>query len=843
MIDIEGKKRRAVEAKRKVIVVKRLTFASDTDSVNEREIRNRQVAYEAALEGIVLLKNDGALPIRQGKIALYGSGVTKTVKGGTGSGEVNERHSVTILEGIENAGFEISTRAWLSDYDKAYADAQASFNNKSILNIRNFIDDNSKHFLPPIGRPITEADVAASGTDTAIYVISRQAGEGADKKIERGDYDLFSEEIAHLKYLASAYKKTVLVINSGSSMNLSVLDDTDISAVIFFCQQGMEGGHAFADLISGKTSPSGKLTDTWAKSYSDYPFGNIYSYLSGDTSCEDYKEGIFVGYRYFDTFKVEPRFRFGFGLSYTSFESLPPSVSLNRSRVSINLTLKNIGNYPGREVMQVYVSAPNGKLLKEYQRLVSFVKSSELAPGTSEDLSLSFDMKDCASYQESDSSYVLEPGEYVVRLGNSSVNTLPVAVISVPKYIKVSQNRRICPPMNQVTELVPMERKKQDDLSHVAKLTLDPDVIITDIVTYEEPEVHSDPETDKILSRLNTDDLVEVCVGGGIRGMYATEHFFTPGAIGRTTDRLYEKGLMNVNLSDGPAGLRLLRVSAINRKGTQKLVKGNFMVSTMESLPDWFFAHMLAKPGDKRLYQFTTAFPVGTALAQSWNADLCERVGRAISDEMTEYGITYWLGPAMNIHRNPLCGRNFEYYSEDPVLTGRIAAAITRGVQSVQGNYATIKHLCCNNQEDNRNHSNSRVDERPLREIYLKGFEIAVREAGAKAVMTSYNLLNGTYTADSYDLCTSVVRNEWGFDGVVMSDWFSTGKGAGKNDLAIAAGNDLIMPGGGSYRREIKKGLRKGTLTEVQLRRAAANIIRSIVHSNVAKRVKKELFV
>ena len=326
-------------------------------------------------------------------------------------------------------------------------------------------------------------------------------------------------------------------------------------------------------------------------------------------------------------------------------------------------------------------------------------------------------------------------------------------------------------------------------------------------------------------------------------GMMDTNVFCVPGVAGKTTYKYLDKGLLSVNLADGPGGLRIVRKTAVSPKGKIKMFKGDYLLTFMEIMPDAMLALLKPSKKDCVFYQNATAFPVGTNLAQTWNTDLVEKVGYAVSKEMDKFNITYWLAPGMNIQRNPLCGRNFEYYSEDPLVSGKISAAMTRGVQKIAGNYTTIKHFACNNAEDNRQFSNSHVSERALREIYLKGFEINVKEAGSKSLMTSYNLINGTYTPDSEDLCTKVLRNEWGFDGVVMSDWSSTKKGQGDSADAIAAGNDMIMPGDKNEKKEIEAGLKEGRLSVEDLRRAAANIIRSIVYSNVAAKYTVEDFI
>jgi len=331
--------------------------------------------------------------------------------------------------------------------------------------------------------------------------------------------------------------------------------------------------------------------------------------------------------------------------------------------------------------------------------------------------------------------------------------------------------------------------------------------------------------------------MVELVVGAGLSTVLFSKNYFNaPGAVGNTTSKLVKKGIINITLADGPAGLRLQKTSAVNKRGKVKMI--DTQLDFMNYLPKLIKRFLFGNPEkDDLIYQYTTAFPVELALAQTWNTDLLEEIGRAVSIEMAEYGITFWLAPGLNIHRNPLCGRNFEYYSEDPYLTGKLAAALTRGVQSIEGNYVTLKHYCANNQEDNRNRVSSNLNERALREVYLRGFEIVVREAKAKGVMTSYNWVNGTYTANSHDLCTKVLRNEWGFEGVVMTDWFSTGKGLGNNGLCMKAGNDLIMPGGRYYKMEILAELKKGNIEEEDLRRCAANVLRSILDSKPGKGV------
>lgn len=816
---------------------KYVTGATESSDITELEVKNRQIAYEAACEGIVLLKNDdAALPVKQGKIALYGAGASKTVKGGTGSGEVNERHTVTILEGLEAAGFEVTTKAWIADFEtelQRETDAYAERKRKtSLLNFKDVINIMNDPMMLPYGRKITDKDVAASNCDTAVYVVARQAGEGTDKKLDKGEFDLSLIEKANLKKLAESYKTTILVINSGAQMDLSILDEVNVNAVLYFCQQGEEGGTALADILTGKVTPSGKLTDTWVKTYADVPFGSEYSYLSGDTTTEYYKEGIYVGYRYFDSFQKNPRWAFGYGLSYTTFSLESDVPVLDGTMLSLPVTVTNTGTAVGKEIVQLYVSAPEGALKKEYQRLIAFGKTKLLRPGESETLTLTANMADCTSYDEKDRAYVLEAGEYVFRLGNCSDRTDVACIVSLSNPVTVKKVRNICPSEKIVQALTAPDRPKED-FAGVPHLELAEDAFVTEITDYAERDIHMDAETRAVMARLTTEDMAELCVGQGMGGMMKAQKIASLGTIGKTTDSLFHKGLLGVSLSDGPAGLRLLKTAAVRKNGQLKM--GEFFMSFMEFFPNFMKRNILLDPRkDTPLYQYCTAFPVGTSLAQSWNTSLCEDVGNAIGEEMDRYLVTYWLAPAMNIHRNPLCGRNFEYYSEDPLLSGMIGAGIVRGIQRKPGRYATIKHFAANNQEDNRNHSNSIMDERTLREIYLRGFEICIRESKPAAVMSSYNLINGVYTANCRDILTLVLRHEWGFNGLVMSDWYATGKGLARPDLAIAAGNDLIMPGGGADKKMILKGLKNGSLNEQALRKSAARIVKEIVHSNVS---------
>lgn len=818
-----------------------IILAKSDSSESQRELKHRELARSAATEGIVLLKNDGGMPVKVGKLALFGAGGVKTVKGGTGSGEVNERYSVTIYEGLKNAGYDIVSKSWIDDYVAEYDAAVAAYEKKALqafkrLKIKSLIGLFTTPFSPPIGRLITQADLDECDTDTAVYVVSRQAGEGSDRHIEKGHNDLYEAEIDNLKLLTKGFKKVILVINVGCSMDMAFLDKIDgINSVVYFCQQGEEGGNAFADILSGKVSPSGRLTSTWAVKYEDLPYANEYSYLNGNLDEEYYKEDIYVGYRYFDTFKVAPKYEFGYGLSYSDTKLDVESVALDGTDVVATVKVNNVGKYPTKEVVQLYVSAPRGTLDKEYQRLAAFAKTDVIPPKKSQSITLKFDIGSCASYFEDRQAFVLEAGEYILRIGHSSRKNEVAAVIELDADATVSQHKNLFP----VPSEFPRLKSENVDLGEIpegaVRLALSASDIATRTYNYEQPPVYSDEKVNALMSKLSPKEKARVVVGAGMKlgGKFSGSKFTVPGAVGYTTDQLFDKGLINVVLSDGPAGLRIAKTAGIDKNGISKNAK--MMFDFLDFAPN-FIKKILCADMDKctPVYQYCTAFPVALALAQSWNETLLTEIGTAIGLEMDEFGVTYWLAPGMNIHRNPLCGRNFEYYSEDPLLSGKMAAATSRGVQSFDGQYVTIKHFCCNNQEENRNHTNANVYERALREIYLSGFGIAVQEGGAKSIMTSYNKMNGTYTANSRELCTLLTRCEWGFDGVIMTDWLSSGGSKADTARCISVGNDLIMPGGGSYLKAVVKGVKKGTITPEQLNFCCANIVRSILYANVA---------
>lgn len=811
-------------------------YGQRTSQESVREKEHRDLARTVAAEGMVLLQNDGVLPLAGRTIALYGNGARMTIRGGSGSGDMRERYSVNIEQGLINAGFTFPNNKWLDRFDKQYEKEKEDFRLSveakikgygPIRTMQMFDIIHEQRLAYPIGDEIRDDEWA--DTDTAIYVVARQAGEGGDRRMEKGDFLLADAEYTNIAECAKRYKNFLLVINSGSIIDLSFLDSIDnIGAVLFFVQGGTEGGNAFADLVTGKVSPSGKLTDTWGMRYADYPSAETFSYLNGELEEENYYEGIYAGYRWFDAMDIAPRFPFGFGLSYTQFEHSVKAVSVSDGKVQLSVSVKNIGDtYSGKEVLQCYLAKPQGRLSHEKYSLVAFAKTPLITMGESAEVSLQFDLSDHGTFDASLSAFILGKGEYGVFVGNSSRDILPCAVLTVDKEIIVEQVEHICLKKQSFVDMqleIPAFAYEKTitryPIGKIEKQTHD----------YRISDSGVSQKIRALAESLTDDELIRLCVGAGYGGKNYNR---TPGVAGRTTGSLLKKGIPDINMSDGPAGLNVLQKIVYLKSGSTRYV---------DELPaDWQWGwvkkiapFVMAKKGKGTcVYQYMTAFPSETLQAQTWNLPLIEQVGKAVGKEMKEIGVTLWLAPGMNIHRNPLCGRNFEYYSEDPVITGKMAAAITSGVQNEGGVGVTIKHFCCNNQEDNRNRVSSNMSERTLREMYLKGFRIAVEESKPWAIMTSYNRVNGVYTPNSHDLCTKVLRQEWGFDGIVMSDWNATDQAS--HGEAIEVGNDLIMPGNKRVRKALQQSLKAGGLTRKALVRSAARILKIIFDSAVVR--------
>lgn len=822
------------------------TKASYQDTATEREMKNKALALEAAAEGIVLLENDGILPLRPGKLALFGAGAAYTIQGGSGSGEVNARHTVSVLEGLESSGFTVTTKDWIQRYDVEWRAGKEAFlriNRKKLyrFNTKILADLMAAEYRYPSGAQISEEEILESGANTCVYVLSRQSGEGQDRRDEEGDYRLTAIEENNIRLCAERYKQFILVINTGAPIDLSPVDNIPgINALVYMNQLGMEGGNALAAVLTGKRSPCGKLAVTWAKHYMDYPYGDEFGPYAKDSKHALYKEGIYVGYRYFDSFLVEPRYPFGYGKGYSEFQIETDDVAIDGTDVLLRVRVTNIGkNYAGKEIAQLYVSCPQEGQAKEYQRLTAFGKTKLLAPSEGETLTLRFPLSALASFDEKTAEIYLEAGNFILRVGPSSRDTTPVARLSLSQRVNLSRHRHLCAATGVIRELDEnrIRERKEDIPAGLPELAIDPDSFTTAEYDDAPRQECFSAQTEGHLNAFSAEDMVKFCAGTGLFG--EKKGFRTPGAVGHTTTDYLDRGIPNAELCDGPAGLRLQRRSTIDKKGNIKAV--DTPISLYEFLPAFARKLLLGHPEkEQMLYQFVTGFPVAAAVAQSWNTDLALEIGRAVSAEMKEYGVTWWLAPALNIVRNPLCGRNFEYYSEDPLLSGKFAAAITRGVQETSGNYVTVKHFAANNQEENRYYVSSDLDERTLREIYLRGFEIVVREARPKAVMSAYNKINGTYCANSKDLCTDILRGEWGFDGIVMTDWLSTGKDRADEAECLKSGVDLIMPGGKGTAKALLTAHKEGRLQINCLRQSCGRVLEQILNHALVSQNQKE---
>ena len=901
-----------------------------SEEISEREQRHRILAREAAEESIVLLKNDGVLPLPTGiPVALFGAGAGLTIKGGTGSGDVNVRHSVSIYDGFTLARVRVTSKDWIEDYEERYELARQAWKKQildecgGITDGQLFFDTYTSHaFEMPEGRPIEDTDV--QDAKTAVYVISRVAGEGCDRHLAKGDYYLTDHELEDLRVLATLVEKIVIVINAGAPIDLTVLEAMpEVKAILFMGQAGEEGGNACARILLGFVNPSAKLTATWARSYMDYPgameFSDVRAQLDEDNAYgaaetidrdallarSRYEEGIYVGYRYFDSFGVTPRYHFGHGLSYTSFVLTAEAPRAAADGLYIPVTVENTGNpYAGKEVVQVYAACPQPAVIsgedgvkaaasgepaetlaegagnggagvkasvqakveaKEYKRLVAFRKTRLLAPGEQETMTLHVDGRALASfrtdYDAAHGAWVIEAGHYAIFVGSSSEESrLQLAgVVEVAEEKVLEFVPHICPvkdaDFHECAAPVESLRRKTQAWSDTwatmkqaaqqgkriaglcGKLGWTQALGETTWAPGEEPVFRNaqddlDRMAHAIASALEVKDLIPLLMGEfdmhasalGSAGQRV------PGTAGETSRSLEELlHVPGISMADGPAGLRLSRSYLVERATGEKLSTG-----IEANFENGFFASEPAEPEKyERWYQFTTAWPVGTNLAQTWNEELLGAVGRATGIEMEEFHVAWWLAPGMNIQRNPLNGRNFEYYSEDPLLSGKMAAAITKGVQTLPGVGTTVKHFACNNQENNRMGVDAVVSERALREIYLRGFEIAIKESQPMCIMTSYNEINGVHSANNADLCTEIARREWHFQGVIMTDWATTLDFGGADAAGcVAAGNDLIMPGATSDLENIEQAYAEGRLSEADIRSCAERVLNIVLRTN-----------
>ncbi len=784
-----------------------------------------------AAEGAVLLKNEGnILPLRKNETAsVFGRTQVNYYRSGTGSGgSVNVAYTTNLLDGLRgNKNIKVNEEL-AAVYEQWIG--QNPFDNGG----GGWAAEPWHQKEMPLSDELVQQ--ARSRSEKAIIVIGRTAGEDQDNADEPGSYQLNDEEKAMLKQVTAHFEQTVVVLNVSNIIDMSWLNNDSyanpIPCVIYSWQGGMEGGNAIADVLAGDVTPSGKLTDTIAYSIGDYPstvnYGNEFTNL--------YQEDIYVGYRYFETFCPEKvQYEFGYGLSYTTFSVEPEEAKLSakdgKTYASIDVTVTNTGSeYAGKEVVQVYYEAPQGKLGQPVKALAAFGKTGLLQPGQSERLTLSFALHSMASYDDAGvtghpSAYVLEAGTYRLYAGTSVKKVQAIAVEGQEGYILetlevVEQLQEAMAPTQSFTRMMPGARKadgtyeltyvevpkRKVDMAKRIETNLPQTLPQTGDQGYKLRDVHEGKASmEAFIAQLSDEDLAALVRGEGMSSPLVTPG--TASAFGGVSDQLFSYGIPVACTSDGPSGIR------------------------MDS-------------GQK-----ATQVAIGTLLAATWNAELVEQLYVMEGQELLRNNIDTLLGPGLNIRRSPLNGRNFEYFSEDPLISGVFAAACTRGIHT-GGSNATLKHFACNNQEKYRSKVDAVVSERALREIYLKGFEIAVKEGGANSIMTSYNPVNGHWAASNYDLNTTILRGEWGFQGIVMTDWWAV-----MNDVVqggapdrkfmnwmVRAQNDLYMVVSNygaetnAYGDNTINSLADGTLTRGELQRNAINICEFIMQAPVFSR-------
>jgi len=760
-----------------------------------------ETSARAVSGGIVMLKNDGALPLKQGgTAAVFGRIQLHYYKSGTGSGGmVNVSKVIGITDGLLDAGYKL---------DEQLLNAYREWDEQ------NPFDHGEGWGGEPWSQkemPLTDELVsgAASRADAAIVIIGRTAGEEMDNKLEKGAFLLSDLEEDMLRRVTSAFGKTVVLLNTGGLIDMSFMDRYPVSAVMYVWQGGMVGGTGTAAVLTGEVSPSGKLPDTIAYEISDYPSDKFFG--SGDMDC--YGEDIYVGYRYFETFaKDRVRFPFGFGMSYTSFDITASDFRLDGDKVTGSVNVKNTGNVPGREVVQIYCSAPQGKLGKPARVLCSFDKTRILQPGESQILGFEIPLESVASYDDSGvtghkSAWILEQGGYVFYAGADVRSASEAYSLTLPETV-VRQCKSALGPLTAFKRMVNSGGKPEfEDVPLTgeafphdhAKLpaeipqTGDRGIRLADVVNGKNT-------LEEFTAQLTDYDLSCIIRGEGMGSPKVTAG--TAAAFGGVSDTLTALGIPCACCDDGPSGMRL-------DCGTKAF-----------SLPN------------------------GTLLASTFDRPLMTELFTFMGLEMHTNQVDCLLGPGMNIHRHPLNGRNFEYFSEDPYLTGEMASAELAGLHST-GAEGTIKHFCGNNRETRRHFLDSVISERALREIYLRGFEKAVKKGGAKSVMTTYGQVNGVWTAGNYDLVTGILRDDWGFDGFTMTDWWANinrrGKAPDKSDFAAMAmaQNDVYMvtADGAACNDNTLDSLKSGELTRGELQRNAMNILRFLTTTHAMKRV------
>ncbi|RHC13737.1 glycoside hydrolase family 3 protein [Roseburia intestinalis] len=823
----------------------------------------KKIARKIAEESIVLLKNaDHILPLKEKKeITFFGRTQIGTLYSGNGSGGANIAGCGTILEECEKRG--IKPESLLKEFYeyKASAEQVTEEDEFDWTKVSEMV--NSGIMYEIFGKykaPLDEYDVpetlifqAAEKTDTAIFVIGRNSGgEECDRHLPE-DYYLTRSEESLLKDICTHFANVVIVLNVNGLIDLSWMKKyASIKSLLFIGIPGEEGASALAGILTGEINPSGKLAVTIAEHYEDYPSAdhfswdkehleNILDYESYGLSSEEngstgftkspvtvYWEDIYTGYRYFDTFGKQVLYPFGYGLSYTAFAISDALVKKQNGGILVTADVKNIGEMSGKEVIQIYLSKvyPAEGVERPYQELKGFEKTSDLAPGEKEQVKIWIPWRELAVYDEERAAWVIESGDYLLKMGNSSRDTFVEGLICVEKTILAEQ----CTNCLNITECnngkIEFLTQKENDAEMASVLNIteqNKDVSGQNIIFVTPEDVHdvqenrkcgketiskaettvSEREKERNLAELSIKELAALCVGYGPGTPFA--------AVGDRSDpsTIFDDEGKPMTTNSHPTGYPGYVSPAIEEKGIKSV----------------FYKDGPAGIGG-------VAWPTEMLIACSFDKKLWQMFGDAVGKECEEQQVNVWLAPAVNLHRNPLCGRNFEYFSEDPYLTGVCACEITKGVQNSRPVIVCPKHFAANEQETfRRGNAGKNVDavdsiltERALREQYLKPFEMLVKDAGIACIMTSFNKINGSFSGGSHDLCTHILREEWGFEGAVVTDWGDMDMVVDGAD-AVAAGNDIVMPGGPPVIRQILKGYEEGRVTREELEQAVRHLL------------------
>ncbi len=706
-----------------------------------------ELLRSCAEEGIVLLKNDGVLPLsKDNSVAIFGRCQQDWFYVGYGSGgDVHPPYKVSFLDGLGNANI---------NYDKELARIYSDWCNSPDNMADHGWWGHWPYFHPemPLSKEVVKE--AVKKNDVAVVVVGRAAGEDRDNKLKEGSYYLTKAEKKMLSVVCADFEKVVVVMNCGNIIDMSWVDEYKISAVMYAWQLGQESGNAIANVLSGKVSPSGKLSDTVAKSYKDYPTSKNF----GNKKHTDYEEGIFVGYKHFALHPEKVLFPFGFGLSYTTFDLQVVCFERNEScdgnKFCVKVKVTNTGNCAGKETVQIYVDfeAKDGSAkIAKARTLVGFGKTKSLLPYESEELEFSICDYDFASFDETGitgwkDAFVLEEGCYNFYAGTDSFASLKAGSFNQAESVFIEQCNPVCIPGKKGSEL--LKQRILDNLPKEIPVTEKRGIMLSDVK-------EGKATLDEFIAQLSDKELGDLTRGeGGMGSSFGVAG--NAGIFGGITEELRAKGIPPVVTADGPAGLRIRK--------------------------------------------YTSLLPCGTAVACTWNLSLVEEIFSKVGQEIKHFDVDVILSPGMNVHRNPLCGRNFEYYSEDPFLSGKMGAVAVRGIQKA-GVSACPKHFACNNQETKRNRNDSRISQQALREIYLRAFEICVKEGKPLNIMTSYNKINGVWAHYNYDLVTTVLRNEWGYEGNVITDWWMRLSKSPEfpliknNAYRVRAQVDVLMPG------------------------------------------------